>query len=311
MKTASILSLPAIIAVALSSSACAQTARPPAQTTTPAAAAPEPVPAPGQVIREVPVEVRAAQAPDPFAKKPAPPDSMLAPVPARAPKSVEAAVAYHMNAARAQADRPAVIVTEPMTPEVQTELREDLNVMDKLLSDATMRSGGEFLPHAMGIKLMMIGPSEPAYIEGLGALFSYRVSFPLAAGKNRGDSTTKPAGPPSAWERARRELAARENPDLMSGRYPSAGRAAAQEPPQFDQAKLDQMIDGILKVLPEAVNMRHLRDGDSVVVTVVGADEDGAATRLTLRARKADIEQANRGELPPEEFAKRVARRVG
>ena len=204
------------------------------------------------------------------------------------------------------AERPALVVTQPMTAEVEAEWKEDLIVMDKLLNDQTSRASAVFVPQAMGIKLMSIGQSDPMYIEGLGTLFTYRVNVPLAKG-NKGDaSPDKPAPQPSAWERAKRDLANRGKPDHMFN-----ARTVNVSRPPFDQAELDKLIAAVVKTLPEATNMRHLPGEQFVVVTIVGSDDAGEPMRLTLKASKNDIDQAAKGAITPEEFAQRVARHVG
>jgi hypothetical protein len=53
-----------------------------------------------------------------------------------------------------------------------------------------------------------------------------------------------------------------------------------------------------------------LKDGEHVFVTVVGYGETGLPARLTVKAKKADIDAASRGAITPEAFKSRVASRV-
>ena len=206
-----------------------------------------------------------------------------------------------------QTERPVVITTEPITEEIESEVKEDLTVMDKLLSDeATRAGGGGIAPHAMGIKLSQWAITEPTYIEGLGAMFSYRVGVPLAGGATT-NQTSKPAGPPSKWESARRELNARRTP----GASPLKLMEVRTELPLFDPDKVEELTKAIIKTLPEAKNMRHLKDGDVVIVTISGVDDAGQPVRMTLKANKSDIDQAASGAITPEAFRERVARRIG
>jgi hypothetical protein len=46
-------------------------------------------------------------------------------------------------------------------------------------------------------------------------------------------------------------------------------------------------------------------------VTISGADDTGNPKRLTLKAKKSDIDDASTGKIKPDEFAKRVAHRIG
>ena len=245
-------------------------------------------------------------------KPPKPPQAPLPPMPAIATaappppgKPGDTIFAARMFGSRSQSSPPAIIATDAIAEADEAQLKEDLTVMDRLLAEQTVRASGDFSPHAMGIKLMLLGPAEPTYIEGLGALFSYRVSVPLGPGKG-GGTKDKPAGPPSAWERARKELAARNTPDAFN---PMAVNGASS-PPEFDQDKLDQLINSIVRILPEASHMRHVGNDEFIVVTIVGTDADGVPMRLTIKARKSDIDKAGCGDTPAEEFAKAVARRI-
>jgi hypothetical protein len=179
--------------------------------------------------------------------------------------------------------------------------------MHKLLGDETSRTGGDGLPRAMGIKVLSLALAEPTYIEGLGAVFNYRVSVPLAAGEGGGSAGTRPA-PPSAWETAKRELTVRRGGE-WHGFTPN--KKATIEMPPFDPAKLDQLTSAVIKTLTEAKNMRHLKENDVVIVTLSGTDDSGKPLRMTLKARKSDIDQAAGGAMTPEAFAERVARRIG
>jgi hypothetical protein len=140
----------------------------------------------------------------------------------------------------------------------------------------------------------------PIYLEGCGAVFSSAVNWPLAA-VEKGTATreSKPRDPASAWERARRELNGTADP------------SRSQMPPAFEQARLDELINEIVKVLPEATNFRHLKPEQFVFITIAGADEANAPLRLTLKARKSDIDEAAGGKITPQEFAQRVVRRIG
>ena len=196
------------------------------------------------------------------------------------------------------ADTPAIVTTEAIDETTQSEWKEDLNVMEKLLRDklSQVSDGGS----AMGIKLMMLGRASPIYVEWCGAIFSASVNFPLApAGKGSATREARPRDQASAWERARRELKGENSP------------VQGQPPPAFEQAKVDELIDAIVKVLPEATNFRHLKPDEFVFVTVAGVDEDAQPVRLTLKAKKVDIDAAAGGKITAEEFAKRVARRIG
>jgi hypothetical protein len=138
-------------------------------------------------------------------------------------------------------------------------------------------------------------------------VLSTSVAWPLAPGDDaRGGGNKdgeRPRDRASAWERAKRELKSHGRPNGPDGE--------PLPPPEFDQARLDALVDSITRMLPEASNFRHLKDGESVFVTIAGSDENGSPVRMTLKAKKSDIEEASHGRLAPEAFKTRVARRVG
>jgi hypothetical protein len=202
-------------------------------------------------------------------------------------------------------DRPALITTQAMDTKALNQWKEDLNVMDKLLRDEIARVAGDFTPRAMGIALRFAGSSSPMYVEGSGAIFSGSVSVPLAAGDGTGKTDEKGNGD-SPWERAKMEIdiANGHQIRITNGRQPEAIA-------KFDQTKLDSLTDAIVKILPEANHIRSLKPDESVIVTLTGTDDSGSPLRLTLKAKKSDIDDASSGKIKPEEFKPRVTQRIG
>lgn len=201
-------------------------------------------------------------------------------------------------------DAPLVLVTRPIDDSAAAELKEDLTVMDKLVRDEVARAGGEDPQRPWGIKLTMVGRFAPMYVEGGGAVFSAAVNFPLAAAAGgSAQRDAQPREPDSKWIRAKRQITGQGLFEKLPGQ--------PAPPPPFDQAKLDALLSTIFKTLPEATNFRHLAEGDSVFVTIVGTDDAGTPLRMTLKASKADIDAAAAGTIKPEEFAQRVAQRIG
>jgi hypothetical protein len=214
------------------------------------------------------------------------------------------ATAFRMSLA----DRPMVIVTQPIQPQVQLNLKEDLNVMDKLLSEQITRVDGEpNRAQAMGIRISMPGISVPIYIEGCGALFSYRANLPLAPSGKGGADDGQSASTPS-WERAKRELAGRS---MGAQNVTRAGGRQLRPEVIFRSERYDELLAGILKVLPEAANIRHLSTDEFVFVTVSGFDDAGKQLLLVFKAKKADIDAAAEGKITPDAFKARVAMRMG
>ena len=286
MKTISLKALCIAVVIAWPVAACAQPVEPPRAT----AAAP-------RVDRESPASITedAPLAPPAMTDQPYITQNM--------PTEVRG---FTLALRPSATERPALIVTQPMSAEVEAQWKEDLRVMDKLLTDQISPVSTSAYPQAMGIRLTTLGQAEPTYIEDLGTLFTYRVSLPLAQADGQ-SATRRAAGaqPSSAWDRAKREL----NDPRISG-YGAFAGPKEQSRAAFEQRDLDRLIVSILKILPEAANIRHLPPEQFVVVSIVGTDDAGAPMRLTLKALKKDINDASKGSITADEFARRVARRV-
>jgi len=202
---------------------------------------------------------------------------------------------------RMSPDQSSIITTETMDAAAQKELREDLAVMDRLVRDEVTRAGAD-APSAMGIKITMLGQGAPMYVEGAGAVFSATVNWPLAAA-GAGKKDDRPRDPESKWEIAKREIASSNLPRRKGGE--------PAEPIVFDQARLDALRSALLSVLPEATNIRQLKPTESVIITIQGIDEAGYGVRMTLKASKADVDAAAAGKINADDFAQRVAQRIG
>jgi hypothetical protein len=207
------------------------------------------------------------------------------------------------------------------------QIEEDLNVMSRILEKAANVT--EDPVHlAMGIALEgrlfgNAGGPRNMFIEDYGALFMLSVPFPLAA-PNAAQSTDEPkADPNSEWEAARRELQSGSGRtfglDLSGLTLPRMG--AAQP---YDEGKVDDLKDNILKALKNAVHIRALDPGDDVTVIVTGArpemptppqaGEGGSyassagapASRLVFQVKRADLDELQKGALNLEEIRKKV-----
>jgi hypothetical protein len=203
-------------------------------------------------------------------------------------------------------DAPAVISTEPMDSAGEAKWREDLSIMDKVLHNELPAIAADNTPRAMGIRLSSSTDHAPMYIEGCGAVFSASVTLPLATGDDQkagGDEHPKPTS--SAWDRAKGEIGFHAGQANGSVQF-----FFAPESVPFDQSKLDNLINCIVKVLPEAAHIGGLKDDEAVIVTITGTDDAGIPKRLTLKARKSDIDAAASGKIKPDDFAQRVAHSV-
>ena len=197
-------------------------------------------------------------------------------------------------------DRPYIITTQAID---QAQCREDLNIMEKLVRDRIVEVTGDVNPKAMGIKIMLLDSPAPMYIEGCGAVIAATVRMPLQAAKDAAGSKDEKTGTgSSAWQRAKAEIDAGPR---ANGKMFSKGVAPAPT------VKAEDLIDAMVTILPEAANMHSLKPDENVIVTISGISDTGGSVRLTLRAKKSDIDDAASGKMTAEEFKQHVAHRVG
>jgi hypothetical protein len=195
-----------------------------------------------------------------------------------------------------EAEKPALVVTGSLTPQERGEWEEDLAVMGRLVGNA-VADGGEPAVVAMGIPVRHDKrPVSAIYIEGCGVLVSGSVGFPLK-GSATSEGAAGPAPAVSAWDQAKQELGAKPA-TLKSG---AAGALVIQP---FDAQRLEAFKKSLVSVLAEGKHFRHLPADEWVIITLTGPGEGMSQARLTIKARKADMDAAKGEQL--ESFATQV-----
>jgi hypothetical protein len=207
-------------------------------------------------------------------------------------------------------DTPVLLVTGPMDKQTRADWKEDMNVMYKLLRDAIETSGANAGTSAMGIRLQSLGRAAPLYIEDCGLVFRVSTNLPLASAGNQSATQPGPTTRASAWELTRRQINGEVDRNIPRRQFGAGPLLLAERPIPFDQQRVDAMIRAIIETLPEASHFRHLKPGEFIFVSVSGTDDAGAPRRLTLKAKKSDIDAAAGGQLQPEDFQRRVARNI-
>jgi hypothetical protein len=270
----------------------------------------------------------------------APSGDALAPAAATARSSARQALS-HLSGVLAANPRTAapvlVIPAKEMPPETCDRIVEDLSIMSRIIEKSLRDSPEEaydfamagdrmygqtlFLPSAStGPRILRASGGRPKaiYIGGYGAVFSLQVDFPLVpppAAPEPNKSTDKTD---RVWAAAQRELV---NPQaaLHTRLGVSQGRPYRPE-------AVENLRSTLIALLQHASNIRDLEpefwltilvQGPSTVVdqsqdssgdqqvNLLGARPAGR-TLLTLRAKKADIDQLAKGSLDQSEFQKRV-----
>jgi hypothetical protein len=214
--------------------------------------------------------------------------------------------------AAGSSDAPVLLVTAPMDKPTRDAWKEDMSVMYKLLRDAIETSGANAGSSAMGIRLQSLGRAAPLYVEDCGLIFRVSTNLPLASAGNQSTTQTGPTTRASAWELTRRQLSGEVDPNLVRKQWSSGGQpfALVERSIPFDQRRVDTMISAVIETLPEASHFRHLKPGEFIFVSISGTDDVGAPRRLTLKAKKSDIDDAASAKLKPEDFKRRVARNI-
>ena len=115
------------------------------------------------------------------------------------------------RAARARLPQPEFILTERLDDNARSQLVEDLQVMDNLLTRAIVGSAGPegLYRQALGVTVA-VEPSQDSrirYIQDYGVIFTYHVGIPVAEQSTQNTAkTTTPAEAETEWERTRRLL---------------------------------------------------------------------------------------------------------
>ncbi len=235
----------------------------------------------------------------------------------------------------AGSERPLIVLTSAMPPEVQANLEEDLTVMTRLFQKTMGELPGRPAARretAMGIDLYVPagpGPERSFYLEGYGAVFVLEAGFPMVVAAPARAEARGPSDPTatSPWEEARREVYGQ----------PQQGPPAARE---ISTSRTERLKRVLLDALKNASNIRDLKPDESVTVCVLGGGDAGSAvawgspaaptpyaitggttggyyglndrnsaqhrTVMTLRIKKADADALAKGDITLEEFGNRA-----
>lgn len=147
-------------------------------------------------------------------------------------------------------------------------LMEDLRIMSVVIErnlEGILEKRKRGSSYRMGIPLLTTPDSRPVqamYLDGFGALFAFRVGFPLTPSPAPEGKKDEPKAA-SEWEEARRTLYGPQEPP--TDQVLSFGI-------EFDPNQVESLKTKLLQTLKNAVNIRHLKADDFVVVTVYGGE---------------------------------------
>jgi hypothetical protein len=237
-----------------------------------------------------------------------------------------------------------VIPAQEMTPESYDRIVDDLSIMNRIIEKNTRTMGevggiyGAVLAGPANIATPPIlrasgGRPRPMFIGGYGAVFSLAVDFPLLPPPETPEPNKVAEKIDPTWAQAQREL---QDPQaaLRLQRGTAQGRVYRAE-------AVETLRNTLIGLLKHATNIRDLgpdawltilvqgpvsatRDGETESGCAAGAGYLGGPlseqhqvlilpkpgsegrTLLTLRARKADIDQYAKGQLDDTQFQQRV-----
>lgn len=184
--------------------------------------------------------------------------------------------------------------------------------------------------------------AQNLYLDGYGALFFVNVQFPLVAPPQKHDSEKSKEPVDSTWEETKRELYGSREASGLTHLF-SKDRPRVE----YDSKKVEKLKDALVQALKNGTNIRNLKPEDFVTVTVIGADNSLPATVavnksetdsdtkkgtlsrgryevrlqnvvaraprasgdtvMTVRAKKADVDNFAGGRLTLEQFRAKVS----
>lgn len=216
------------------------------------------------------------------------------PEPGTAPPSVKrAGSSTRYVVAREREDISPIVVRFSDNTDGSDKLQEDLSILTVRIRTALESGGAEgdvlTRPDAGVFRSSSSSSSVRAmYLEGFGAVIFVKSGFPLLA-------PAAPAGNPepaadSEWNRAKQELLAEKRRALVMDSF-------SGQP--YDAAQVETLKSQILGALKDATNIKSIKPGDFVAVSVFGPPAASSAkgtsaesrgTVLTIRVKKSEID---------------------
>ena len=296
------------------------------------------------IVAQAPAPAKARVAPVASAAvpaKPTPPDeaSVIAgPRGSAVTWSSSAFKGYGLAAPSVGSRRTIVIPKGDPSPEFLTDTEEDLNVMTLILEKAINQRNDD--DHkAMGIELLTSSSGvRNLLIEGHGAIFVLKTKIALVAPQAPKKEETKTKDTTSSeWEEAKQQIYGPSEIEREIHKKLQMNFGSSEE---YDADKVQRLKDSLIEALKSASNIRHLSGDDTVtlvvlssspisevrkIVTDIGhpgdkrrldvyakADREASSydsrggTRMTLQAKKSDIDSYAKGQLTTDAFRDKV-----
>lgn len=216
-------------------------------------------------------------------------------------------------------------------------IMEDMRVMSRIFDKKLgLSPGGMFLGSGFGSFFGHHGArsTEAIFLQGYGVLFLMKVDFPLSPPAKAEVEKEPEEDIDELWKETRQEIY--EPADARRR------RTDEEEEEEYDEEKVEEMKETLIKALKHATNIRNLKADESVILTVAGSgdssniisvaitgsnqilikDEDkkmrivtptslsdlgvSSPTVMTIRVKKSDVDAFAKGKLDFGKFRQKV-----
>ncbi len=183
-----------------------------------------------------------------------------------------------------------VIPSAQMSTEDILAINEDMTVMSRILRkqiDQEAKSNWMYgsswnfnFNHLMGHRS---NTAEVMYLEGYGALFLIKVDFPLSppAEEAEEENETEQEDADPVWQQTRRDIY-----EPQQVRAP--GRGTQDTEKEYDAEKVENLKANLIEALKHATNIRGLKPGESVILTITGSYEPSDLTNIVITTKVKD-----------------------
>jgi len=163
-----------------------------------------------------------------------------------------------------------VVPASEMKAEDLIAIVEDMRVMSRIF-DKELGSSQRGISLGAGFDFNFIGlggaPStEAIFLQGYGVLFLMNVDFPLSPSVEEEKETERKTEEQvdELWKETRQEIYEPEKAGRTSG---------GEEEEEYDEKKVEEMKETLIKALKHASNIRNLKADESVILTVTGSGD--------------------------------------
>lgn len=214
------------------------------------------------------------------------------PDPPEAPEAPEFLTGMFNSIHDRTAESPLILPAQPMDEDRQSQITEDLSVMQRILTRSVESLDSPATQTALGVHLWLAaerGARQPIYVEGFGVIFPIDVRFPLAPPPATNETKPEPTPENSTWETTRRELYGEKSGPPTASAF---GRAANDRSPalEYSDKRVKSLRQSLLDALRNASRIRNIQPADQIILAVQGTAS--GASRKSPPSRRNDTRNA-------------------